>query len=264
MAALLAGALTTAPAAEAAQRHRSLERFEASVSRVRLLADGTVRIRVAVLCPRSAPGDLTVLRADLTQEQSARAERTLSPLRCTRRPRTVTVALTSSADDAFQPGQAELSVRVGAHCPRTPVGNESICRSETVFAYPVTLRAGRSVRPLPRLHLSRVARFPDGRLRVRAQITCRIGTSDRFSILEASADQGSAGPFRTLRPAPCSGRRTAVRLTLDSGTAEGYQSGPARLFLQLLSDCRVVPDDEDGSVDICESTVAITTTVALR
>src|SRR5919112_298746 len=133
--ALIASALTTAPAAEAAQRHRSLERFEASVSRVRLLADGTVRIRVAVLCPRSAPGDLTVLR-------------------------TVTVALTSSADDAFQPGQAELSVRVGAHCPRTPVGNESICRSETVFAYPVTLRAGRSVRPLPRLHLSRAVRLP--------------------------------------------------------------------------------------------------------
>src|SRR5215213_2016419 len=88
--ALLGGGLATAPAGDAAGPQRSLERLAASVSRVRLLDDGTVRVRVAVVCPRSAPGDLTVLRASLVQEQ-ARADRTLSPLRCTRRGRTVTV-----------------------------------------------------------------------------------------------------------------------------------------------------------------------------
>jgi hypothetical protein len=263
VAALLGGGLATAPTADAARPHRSLERFAASVSRVRLLDDGTVRVRVAVVCPRSAPGDLTVLRAGLVQER-ARADRTLSPLRCSRRGRTVTVTLASATDDAFEPGRAELSVQVGAHCPRTPVGNESICRDEASFFYPVTLRTARGSRPLPRLALSRAVLLPDGRLRVRAQLTCRVGTTDRFSILEASADQGSSGPIRTLRPAPCTGRRSTVRLTLTSGTADGYRPGPARLFMQLLSDCRVVPDDEAGSFDVCDRTTAILTTAFLR
>jgi len=261
VAALVGGGLATAPVADAARPHRSLERFAASVSRVRLLDDGTVRVRVAVVCPRSAPGDLTVLRAGLVQDQ-ARADRTLSPLRCSTRGRTVTVAL-AATDDGFEPLRAELSVQVGAHCPRTPVGNESICRNEAVFFYPVTLRTA-GVRPLPRLALSRAVLLPDGRLRVRAQTTCRVGTSDRFSILEASADQGSSGPIRTLRPAPCTGRRSTVRLTLDSGTDDGFRPGPARLFVQLLSDCRVVPDDEAGSFDVCERTAAILTTAVLR
>src|SRR3954452_10636074 len=81
VAALVGGGGATAPAADDARPHRSLERFAASVSRVRLLDDATVRAGAAAVSPRSAPGALTVLRAGLVQDQ-APADQTLSPRRC--------------------------------------------------------------------------------------------------------------------------------------------------------------------------------------
>jgi hypothetical protein len=256
--AFVGGSVATAPAAQAASRRRAPDEFAASVSRVLLRADGSVRVRLAVLCPRNAPGDFTVLRATLLQaEGSARAEETLSPLRCTGRRRAATVVLRPSSGSTFRPGSADLSVRISDHCPRVPVGEEQPCGGNINDAYPVTLRGGRGVRPLPRLEISRVALRRDGQIQLTVAATCRVNRTDAFSILEASADQTSSGPIRQLRPAPCTGHRTVITLTLASGQGNGFDPGPAHLFVQLLSDCRVVPDDENGSFDVCGSTASI-------
>jgi hypothetical protein len=233
-----------------------------SVTGVHLLPDGRMEVRAVVTCPFPTPYSFTGYDVGVRQrDRSGNVYVERAPCSGSRQRWSVVVA---PSEGAFIDGPIGLSFLLRTDCATT--SGEVVCggllqyHTDAPRALTGTLPAATPVLNVRRLRLR-----PDGQVDLRSSVRCDRGSADDFSVLLVGLGQSpTADGGEEVQRFPCTGRPQPLRYRFISSTEVPFGTGPARLLVQLASDCRELPyDDGDGTYAWCLSVTAYERPVVL-